>query len=351
MNVLLLSPLPPPNGGIAQWTKTVISCCKDMDTVHLFHINTGNNTESIAKRSNYERFVYSAFRIFKIKREIDIILLKEKIQVAHITTSAGFGTIRDIILLRHLKRMGIKTVYHLHFGRIADIKKRKTREDKILKYALSLADNIIVIDPVTKNALNDFKNVFYIPNPIEELRFNYSIKKVVAFIGYVVREKGIEELLEAWNKIILKQSDWTLQIIGPYTELYIKYLMSEKKPCNVEFLGELSHKKAMDKLANSSIAVLPSYSEGFPYFICEAMFSGKAIVGTNVGAISSLLSDNSGIVCKPKDVLSLKNAIQFFIEDESTRNECAHNAAKKARKYISANVVLKQYISLWRSLL
>lgn len=349
MRILLIAPTPPPTGGIARWTETVLNYCEGNDNAELVHINTGNNTESIANRTIYERFVGSMLRVHFIERKIKEICKKEQIYGAHITTSAGFGLVRDFILVNYLKKRNIKVVYHLHFGRLALIKAQNTKEYKLIRKVISLSDAVIAMDPTTYEAIDFHSNKYFVPNPINEVEFCYSEEHTIAFIGYVIKEKGIAELCKAWKEIDKMGMDWRLEIIGPYEQHFIDEINSLGLPKSIAFIGELPHDDAMNRLKESSILVLPSYSEGFPYSICEAMYAGKAIVGTNVGAIPFLLKDDCGVICDKQNEQSLKKALLDLMRNEKIRKKLAFNAAQKARKTFTVSKVVAQYSDIWRS--
>lgn len=348
MNVLLLSPLPPPNGGIARWSETVIDYCyHNNDDVHVYSIDTGHKAKDIVNRTAWQHYAIAIKRVSEIVRDIKKLCTEYKMDVAHISTSGENGTIRDYFIIKALKKKNIKIIYHLHFGRFAEIKRTKTLEYKILSFLMKKVDSIIAMDPCTYSAIDDSYNKYFVPNPIKEEEFCISKSKTVVFLGYVVKTKGVEELLRAWQKIDCKK-EWRLQIIGQADPNYLNFIKSEYTCENVSFLGEVSHSEAMQYLKNASIFVLPSYSEGFPYSVCEAMFSGKAIVATNVGAIPYMLEEKSGIVCNPKDAKSLEDALRLLINDNTFRYELGLNASKRAKRLFTVDVVINQYIDIWK---
>ena len=131
----------------------------------------------------------------------------EKPDAIHICTSGYLGFIKDIILTRAAHRRGIKSIVHLHFGRVPSIIEEKGFEYRLLKKLLGLADTIVVIDRKSYQALSDlhYRNIIYIPNPVsdsflqevekqkEQTVRNY---KSAVFVGDVVPTKGVAELVE-----------------------------------------------------------------------------------------------------------------------------------------------------------
>ena len=113
-------------------------------------------------------------------------------------------------------------------------------------------------------------------------------------------------------------------------------------------MGEMSHDLAMQEVKKASVLTLPSHSEGFPYSICEAMFAGKAIVASDVGAIPMLLDGLCGIVCKRMNVDDLATCLKKVMDDEPLRRILSENAAKKAREKLSVSRVMEQYKNVWK---
>jgi glycosyltransferase involved in cell wall biosynthesis len=351
MNILLISPTSPPVGGIATWTETIIDYCENCEDLTVFNVNTSNLVSELNKRNKFDRYFGSLCRTFKAKREISRLLKDKHIDVAHITTSSGWGTIRDIILLKYLKKKSIPSVYHLHYGRYMQSKLANNKEHKLMRKSLSLADKILAINEDTfMELLKDYSNVEIVPNPIKEVPYSYSDKKTIIFLGYIVPQKGIDEIMSVWDDIYKTYPDWNVDLYGQGSPEYINTLKQRHSNERIKFCGQVSHEVAMDRLMNASIFVLPSYTEGFPYSVCEAMFAGKAIVGSDVGAIPYLLSGNCGIVCKKQDTGTLKSAITELIEHENVRYDLAQNARKKARETFAVPVVMKKYIKIWDEL-
>lgn len=347
MKVLLISPTPPPRGGIAQWSNTILDASAKDPDLDIVHINSASSSKTIVERSVWEKYVGSLIKIFKMRKQIKYLSKEHSFDAAHLTTSAGFGSVRDFLLLRLLKRLNIWTVYHLHFGRYKEVMQSHSLWKRFFVDAINHADVMVVIDPVTLEAASSTKKAVLIPNPIEEVEYSYSQEKNIIYLGWVLKTKGVEDLLKAWEKIEDKFPDWNLKIVGPYNDIYLRELKA-RFSCNcVTFMGEMPHDKAMQEMKKASVLTLPSHSEGFPYSICEAMFAGKAIVASDVGAIPMLLDDMCGVVCKRMDVEDLAKSLKKVIEDEPLRKTLSENAARKAREKLSVSRVMEQYKSVW----
>jgi glycosyltransferase involved in cell wall biosynthesis len=140
-----------------------------------------------------------------------------------------------------------------------------------------------------------------------------------------------------------------LQIIGPGDAAYREALIEKYQPKDLEFLGALPHEEVMARLAGCDLFVLPSYAEGFPNAVLEAMAQGKAIVATDVGAIPEMLDTGCGLLVSPKDVVGLKKALQSMLSDDRLRAETGERARARSSANYSIDAVFAEYATVWRS--
>lgn len=127
------------------------------------------------------------------------------------------------------------------------------------------------------------------------------------FIGRYERRKGVEELSNAILKLD-KSYKAEFHFIGPISK---QYQVNDER---IKYYGSISDpSRIKEVLRSSDVLVCPSYSEGMPTVIMEAMASGLAVLTTNVGAISKQVSSKNGVVLKEPEVNSLIEALQTFI--------------------------------------
>ena len=348
--IITCIPLPPPYGGITNWFNILQEEAKK-NGFSFININTSPG-KTIAGRSIFYRIFIQGFRMLRQSAElINIIKNNKEVHVAHITTSGQLALIRDILFLAIFNVHKIKTVYHLHFGRIPQIFEKRGIEYKLFLKALSLSSKVIVIDLRTYQTLyNRYEEgkICYIPNPIKKFSYNTEVEKnTVIFVGNVLKAKGVEELLEVWEKVVELHPDWNLTIAGFCEETYKKYLESKYSFKNVIMEGYVAHDEILRKISEAVFLVLPSYTEGFPNVVIEAMMCGKAVIGTDVGAISDILSGECGIIIQPQNTKELEESIIRLINDKKLRMTMGKNGKEKALEHYSSNVVFKKYANLW----
>ncbi|MBL4832209.1 MAG: glycosyltransferase family 4 protein [Aliivibrio sp.] len=135
------------------------------------------------------------------------------------------------------------------------------------------------------------------------------------FVGWVVLEKGMFELLEAvGNSEKLRRTKINIVGNGSFMEGAVN-ICREKELHNVLFHGNIPHKDVLSFYENSDVLVLPSYAEGFPNVIVEALYYGLPVISTDVGAITdSVMHYENGIIVEKGDAVSLQKAMELFVD-------------------------------------
>jgi glycosyltransferase involved in cell wall biosynthesis len=158
------------------------------------------------------------------------------------------------------------------------------------------------------------RNVLICPMPISDL-FTKSdvpppIDGPVLAVGRLVHEKGFDVLIRAVAK--LDKADRPKVVIvgeGPEREALINE--SRVLEVDLELLGSLSPKEMGDWYLKARFVVVPSRREGFGLVAAEAAASGRAVIGSRVGAIPDLVADGvSGLLTEPDNVLELAAALK-----------------------------------------
>lgn len=334
------------NGGISNWERIIRKEIQQDTEIKLFFVDSASLRRSTDGGTLFYRIWHGSYVMLRAIYEISRQIKKEGIDIAHITTSGGLGFIRDYCLIKLLAKKGIPTVYHIHFGRTVMYHRNNTWHWKIMKQIIRLADCTIAIDKKTYNLLKPVaKNVVQINNPIDINSFNkYNITytKKIVFIGWLIKEKGIEELLQAYNEI---NTDFELLIIGPGTDKYVKHLKDRYNLNNIRLIGELKHEEAMKILAEASLFVLPSYTEGFPNVILEAMALCKPVIATNVGAIPEMIPNE--YIVKPRNSEELRDMIKSVLANSEFQKIGQELHAKVLLEY-NGHTTYEKYRKIWK---
>ena len=368
MSVLLLSPVPPPIGGIASWTLNITQYYAENDNlaIDLIHQNTAMRYRSVTRRGIFNRVITGIGDSLRVVGAFLVFLFKYKPDVIHLTSSASLGLIKDLCISLLARIFCFPIVIHYRFGRIPEICASNSMEWRILRLVTFLCSAAIVLDEQSYQTLrkSGLKGVYKIPNPISlyveslVLKNNNSFAQYgqsrfnVIFVGHVVRNKGVYELVHACSLI---NNIEELTLIGPYEQEIREELLniSADSKLNIKFTGSLCVESVLNKMAKATLLVLPSYSEGFPNVIIEAMAMKCPVVATNVGAIADILAINSsspaGLVVEPRNIQALVESISIIAYDIKLSDRLRQSAFIRVNENYTLKVVCDQYETLWES--
>lgn len=151
------------------------------------------------------------------------------------------------------------------------------------------------ITPIIQQLNIKASKIIEIPSGVESHFINSSISKNTTgirrfiFMGRAERRKGIVELNHVLEKLIQQQISFQFDFIGPI------HSAQQIHHSSITYHGEIRDtEKLKSILRQCDVLVCPSWSEGFPNVIIEAMASGLAIIATNVGAVSEVVSNKNG---------------------------------------------------------
>lgn len=159
----------------------------------------------------------------------------------------------------------------------------------------------------------------------------------ILFLGWLEEEKGIFELLEACRRLINKRS-FVLSIAGRGNaekramDLVAEYRMDS---C-VTFEGWARYERKINLLKSADILVLPSWAEGFPNAIVEAMAAKVAVIVSAVGNVPDMLEHRrQAMIVPPKNVDALTNVLEELILNAYLRTTVAERGFAYARENFS----------------
>jgi len=145
---------------------------------------------------------------------------------------------------------------------------------------------------------------------------------VLLFVGSLIKKKGIFDLIDAFDQTYKKYKNLRLILVGKGSDYNkIVYRLNKLQLENkVYIVGEKIHDRIPEWVNASDIFVFPSYGEGLPNAVIEAMACSKPVIATRVGGIPEVIQDSkNGILIEKGNVRAITNAINCLIEDKKGR--------------------------------
>lgn len=230
------------------------------------------------------------------------------------------------------------------------------------KFALKHADVFRTISNSTRRQLDDWIHgppVVQFPPWTDIETFLQSGKttsdstQTILYAGVLTPLKGVHHLVNAFGRIAQEFPSAQLAIIGknenkPYVVALSKQIETLGLKARVRIMGAIPQSELAFWMANSSVLVLPSLSEGLGRVIIEAMASGTPVIGTHVGGIPDMIEDGvTGFLVPPGDETSLAEKIRWVLEQPAETQTMGKRARIAAEQFFSTETYVEGYRNLF----
>jgi glycosyltransferase involved in cell wall biosynthesis len=172
----------------------------------------------------------------------------------------------------------------------------------------------------------------------------------VLFVGWLLEAKGVRELLEAAARL----PDMHLTLVGPEETSFVATLRAplEALGSRVRVLPARPRAEVIALYHEADLFVLPTWREGFPNVVLEAMAAGLPVVATPVGAIPDAVRDGEeGLLVPVRDARALERALATLIADPELRLAMGRRARARAEAVFSLPAVVEQLEAVYQELL
>lgn len=197
--------------------------------------------------------------------------------------------------------------------------------------------------------------IFVIPNGTN-FNPNLNNKKFIGdkiclgYMGYLAEEKGVDDLIQAVHEVTKIKNNVKLLLAGEFAFNNLEfqkriYSFIEKNglQSSVEFRGRITGDEKEKFFLETDIFVFPSWTEGHPNVILEAMSSACPVIATDVGAISeSVINGTNGYLVTPRAPKELADKIVLLINDKKLISEMSHNSRKLFEEKFTTDIYINK---------
>lgn len=309
---------------------------------------------------NYRLFVYPTFnfvansvdgsvfakiwQLIKAVAQTSQTLRKNRrIKIVHIHTSSYSGFNRSKIFIRIAKVFNKKIVLHVHGGAFKEFYQTSP---KSITRILDKCDCIVALseswklyfEGITTSKVCVVDNI--IPKPKRVLNAKSDAKTHLLFLGLVTDKKGIFDLIDVIDKIRDDlNGKFCLHIGGNGEVSRLNDIIRQRDLAElVIFEGWISGERKKEMLSMADAFILPSYTEGLPISILEAMSYGLPILTTPVGGIPEVVDSSNGILFEPGNDRQMEDALRAIVNDLNLRSSMGEASRAKSSRYFPDSV-------------
>ncbi len=273
----------------------------------------------------------------------------------HMATQASFWRKAAFAVL--VVVCGKPLVLHLHSGKMPAYYQQQLGRfgQNLFRWLLRKATRVLVLTPEWLEWVQSVEpacraQVLFNPVLIPELDSTPREPASILFLGRMDENKGVRLLLQAMVPLLAKYPDLLVRIGGdgdwPAIEAFAQSLGLAG---HVQYLGWVVGEDKRRLLACSTLYALPSYKEGLPMGVLEAMACGLPVVATSVGGIPSVRENGQhGLLIEPGSVAQLSAALDRLLADPALRLRMATAARIRVSALCSAHGVVQDLTAVYR---
>jgi glycosyltransferase involved in cell wall biosynthesis len=330
--VLQLGPALSVRGGISSVEKLIVAQLGR--TIDIRHIATTEDGSGWRKLRVF----------FRSWRTLRVALREHEHVVVHIHFASRGSTLRKLVLAWLALDADAPLILHAHGGYFHEFFARLPRvAQRIVERTFRRADCFVVLSSqwrhfYTRELRIPPERVRVLPNPtsLPPVVPNRAGRAQVQFVflGRIGENKGAFVLLKAFAALPAELRQRTRLVFAGDGEVDKLRSLAAEFGDAVEVHTWVSSQQRDALLAASDVFILPSYLEGVPMSLLEAMAAGLPVITTPVGGIPDVVTHEvEGLLVPPRDLHALTVAMRSLIEDESQRLRCGERARERAKAF------------------
>lgn len=329
--------------GISNFTKLLIESNHDFKYIHFKRGKKDYQKRRIVWLLKQSKIIFNFLKTLIINKDIGIVHINMPLE--------KYAILRDTIFVLMSACFRKKIIVHFHGGKYNMNEKTPFYLKIFIKLTILLSNQIITLSSSEKKFLVAFYkvdstqiinlyNAVKLENSLEPKSFN--IIPTILYLGRIDKNKGLREIILSL-KLLNDKLDFKFIIAGDGPEKN-NFINECKKqfPDKYEYLGVISGGLKQRVLNKSNIFLMPSYYEGLPYALLEAMSYGLIPIVTPVGAIPEIIEDRiNGLIVPIHDYKIIAQRIIEVINNPRRMQEISENAYNS----IKINFSLNDYIT------
>ena len=291
------------------------------------------------------------------------LLVRRRVSLVHCHAAMKGSFWRKSLFALVARMAGIPVIFHLHGSEMRTfVDNQPIVLRRLIAWILAKQSVVVVLSQSWFSyvkSISPLANVVVLPNyvDLQDLRYkvadNVSGNVQLLFLGLVGTRKGVYDLLPAFKDALSQVPTLRLNIGGNGEVDHAQALALELNIADrVVFSGWVSGEEKMELLKMAQIYVLPSYNEGLPVSLLEAMNWQMPVISTRVGGIPELVREGvDGLLVDAGDRAALSSAIVKLALDADMRLKMGMAARGQVEQKFSKQVVLPKLEDLYRSLI
>lgn len=278
-------------------------------------------------------------------------LARVRPDAALIHASSSLSFLRDWVFMVAARVAGAKVICHYHGAAHARFPSCTTRSGRAIgRLLMKAAQRVIVLGPSFQRAMGEAwkrNDLVWVPNMADVALFRDPSahtpapwlapgERAVLFVGRLSAPKGLYDLFDAIPRVIERHPEARFVLVGvaenDAREGVIRAEAARRGIApRVTFLGSLEGRDKAAAFVTSQMIVVPSWTEGFPLVIPEAMAAGLPIVASAVGAIPDFVEDGKdGFLVAPRNPPQLAERICRLLDEEGLRRRISERVRERA---------------------
>jgi glycosyltransferase involved in cell wall biosynthesis len=359
--VLLLAPLPPPVGGMAVYTETLLGS----PVADAFEINLLQ--PDLLRKHRFSGVCRQAANLLNctlVTGKLLLLLLWFRPAVVHIMTSSFAGFFERSFYAVLARLLGRKVVMHIHGGAFCDFYNTSSRLlQRLIRLCLRAGHRTVAVSDGFRSFFVSLgipdrravllRNAVHLP-PARTMNDDQTTITVL-FLNRIEAAKGVQELIEAAGRLCPRFPELRFVITGPDcggVETVEHRAIELGIARQVEICAPVTGDDKDAAYQGADIYVLASHIEGMPLGLLEAMAYGLACITCPVGGIGEVISDGeNGLLVPARDQQALTAAIERLVRDRSLRQRLGAAARRTIEQGLGWDRHAASLIGLYRELL